>query len=61
MNDHEFIEFMKEILLAPDAVIKRAHMERVVSMIASRDGRIKELEDSLAGFIAKECAGTTGE
>ena len=61
MNDHEFIEFMKELLLAPDTVIKKAHMERAVSMISALDNRIKELENVLAGFIAKECEGTIGE
>lgn len=61
MNDHEFIEFMRELLLAPDTVIKKAHIERAVSMITVRENRITELEGVLEEFIAKECDGTVGD
>jgi hypothetical protein len=61
MNDHEFIDFMQDLMLASDTVIKKEYMGRALSMIADRDQRIKELEDVLAGFIAKECEGTVGE
>ena len=44
MNDTEFIDFMKELILAPDSAIKKAHMERAVGIIAEKDTRIKELE-----------------
>jgi hypothetical protein len=61
MNDHEFIDFMKELILAPDSVIKKAHMERAVSIIKALNNRVKELEDGLAEWIKKECEGTTEE
>jgi hypothetical protein len=61
MNDHEFIEFMKELILAPDSAIKKAHMERAVSIISTLNARVKELEDGLAEWIKNECEGTTGE
>ena len=61
MTDHEFIEFMKELLLAPDSVIKKAHMERAVSIISGLQARIKELEDGLAEWIKAQCEGTTGQ
>jgi hypothetical protein len=32
MNDTEFIDFMKELILAPDSAIKKAHMERAISI-----------------------------
>ena len=45
MTDHEFIEFMKELLLAPDSVIKKAHMERAVSIISGLQAEVVKWRD----------------
>jgi hypothetical protein len=34
MTDSEFIDFMKELILAPDTVIKKAHMERMLKIVS---------------------------
>ena len=36
MNDKEFIGFMEELAVAPDGVIKRKHMERMLNIL--KDG-----------------------
>jgi hypothetical protein len=35
-TDTEFIDFMKELILAPDSAIKKAYMERAVKIIEER-------------------------
>jgi hypothetical protein len=59
MHETEFIDFMKELILAPDSAIKKAHMERAVGMIEKKDAEIAEqvrlaklLHDDLRGEIA---------
>jgi len=47
MTDMEFIDFMKDITIAPDTVIKKAHMNRAIDMIATLTARIKELTEAL--------------
>lgn len=61
MTDTEFIDYMQELVLAPDSVIKKAHMKRMLSIVSSlsmyklatqneesaRERRIKELEDKI--------------
>jgi hypothetical protein len=39
MNDTEFIVFMKELILAPDSIIKKAHMERMLYLLAASQER----------------------
>jgi hypothetical protein len=34
MTDTEFIGFMQELVLAPDSVIKKAHMERMLQIVS---------------------------
>ncbi|MBE3145096.1 MAG: hypothetical protein IMZ61_14435 [Planctomycetes bacterium] len=43
MNDREFIEFVKELLRAPDTVIKKAHMERMLSILAALEKGLRNV------------------
>ena len=42
MSETEFIDFMQELVLAPDSVIKKAHMERMLKIVR-HDGSIREV------------------
>ena len=58
MTDYEFIDFMQELVMAPDSVIKKEHMKRMLAIVGSlqlykhatqneesaRQRRINELE-----------------
>jgi len=66
MNETEFIDFMQELVLAPDSVIKKAHMKRMLTICSglqmyklatqneesARARRIKELEEALVSIRA---------
>ena len=54
MKDHEFIEFIKELLLAPDTVIKKAHIARLVSMIIAYEQQIAALKKVLVNGVLKD-------
>lgn len=51
MNDQEFIEFIKELLLAPDTVIKKAHMERMISILTALEAAGKKRDEQIELYL----------
>jgi hypothetical protein len=47
LYDDEFIEFMQELVLAPDTVIKREYMARMLNILKQQDREIVALKSSL--------------
>jgi hypothetical protein len=47
LDDYEFIEFMQELVLAPDTVIKREYMARMLNILKQQDREIVALKSSL--------------
>lgn len=52
MTDTEFIDFMGELVMAPDTVIRREHMMRALNMIASLKNYAQAQEDKYEREIA---------